>query len=130
MTDSALKELISSSLTLAGALPHLDLLHYLLTEAGGKHTAHCLDLDLATVGKSQKDAASKLDDLVKAHIELALATGQLTNLSTRAPQAYWKQFAEGKRIVLKPTTLHIQIPESVQVVPVPESELQILAHAA
>ena len=128
MTDSAVKELLSVPGMVS--LPHLDLLHYLLSESDGKHVAHCLDLDLVAVGKCQKEAAEKLDNLVKAHIELALATGQLANLQTRAPQVYWNQFVDGKRIKLDPTKILIQIPEAIQVVPLQESELRILAHAA
>lgn len=113
-------------------LPHLRLLHYLLSESRGKHVAHCLDLDLVSLGKSQNEAAKKLDSLVKAHIELALATKQLENLETRAPQTYWNQFADGKPVKLHPMKIRIHIPEDILVVPLPrsESELRILAHAA
>jgi len=128
MTDSAVKELLSVPEIVS--LPHFDILHYLLSESDGKHVAHCLDLDLVAVGSSQKAAADKLDTLVKAHIELSLATGQLANLQTRAPQSYWNQFLDGRRIELEPTKILIQIPESIQVVPLRESELRILAHAA
>jgi hypothetical protein len=125
MTDAALKELLAIP-----ALPHLDLLHYLLSESEGKHVAHCLDLDLVAAGEDRKAAAAKLDRLVKAHIELALASGQLANLSTKAPNKFWDQFAVGKPVKLDPATLRIRIPESVQIVPVSGSELKILAHAA
>ena len=72
--NAALKDLLPP---LSGTLnlPHFDLLHYLLSQSDGKHVAHCLDLDLVTVASTQTDAAIKLDKLVKAHIELALATG-------------------------------------------------------
>ncbi|HXT87353.1 MAG TPA: hypothetical protein VN745_10045 [Verrucomicrobiae bacterium] len=128
MTDSALKELLS--VPALGALPHLELLHYLLSKDGGKHVAHCLDLDLVATGSSRDDAGVKLDALVKTHIELSLATGQIGNLQTRAPQPYWIRFHNGKRVTLHPATIHIQIPDSVQIVPLPESKLRILAHAA
>lgn len=128
MTDSALKELLS--VPALGALPHLELLHYLLSKEGAKHVAHCLDLDLVATGHSRDDAANKLDALVKTHIELSLATGQLGNLHTRAPQPYWIRFHNGKRIILHPASIHIQIPDAVQIVPLPESKLRILAHAA
>ncbi len=128
MTDSALKELLS--IPALGALPHLELLHYLLSKEDGKHVAHCLDLDLAATGHSRDDAACKLDALVKTHIELSLATGQLGNLQTRAPQPYWTRFHSGRRVTLHPASIHIQIPSSVQIVPLAESKLRILAHAA
>ena len=128
MTDTALKELLA--IPELAALPHLGLLHYLLSKSEGKHVAHCLDLDLVAVAEDRKKAVARLDILVKAHIELALATGHLINLATKAPQNFWKQFAEGEPVKLDPSTIQIQIPESVQIVPVESSELIILAHAA
>jgi hypothetical protein len=128
MTNQTVKDLLSAPELLS--LPHLGLLHYLLSESDGEHVAHCLDLDLVAVGDNSQKAAEKLDTLVKAHIELALATGQYANLVTRAPQSFWNQFADGKPIKLEPSRLHIRIPESVQIVPVADSELRILAHAA
>jgi hypothetical protein len=126
MTDIAIKDLLSEVVS----LPHLSLLHYLLSESEGKHIAHCLDLDLVATGRTCEEAAVNLDSLVKAHIELALATRQYANLATKAPQSFWDQFADGKPIELEPRTLHIQIPESVQIVPVSEGKLRILARAA
>jgi hypothetical protein len=126
MTDIAIKELLSELVS----LPHLDILHYLLTESEGKHVAHCLDIDLVATGDTREKAALKLDSLVKAHIELTLATRQFENIATRAPRIYWDQYTEGKPIELDPRTLHIQIPESVQIVPVSESKLRVLARAA
>jgi hypothetical protein len=125
MTDIAIKELLS-----VVSLPHLDLLHYLLSETKGKHIAHCLDLDLVATADNRKNAAKKLDRLVKATIELALATQQFANLVTRAPQNFWNEFAAGNTIELEPKTLQIKIPESVQIVPVSDSILPILARAA
>jgi hypothetical protein len=126
MTDIAIKQLLSELVS----LPHLDPLHYLLTESEGKHIAHCLDIDLIATGDTREKAAVKLDSLVKAHIELTLATRQYENIATRAPQIYWDQYTEGNPVELEPRTLRIQIPESVQIVPVPESKLRVLARAA
>jgi hypothetical protein len=126
MTDIAIKELLSDLIS----LPHLDLLHYLLTESEGTHIAHCLDIDLIATGDSCEKAATKLDSLVKAHIELTLATQQFANIATKAPQSFWNQFADGTPVELEPRTLRIQIPESVQIVPVSEGKLRILARAA
>lgn len=125
MTETAIKELLS-----VVSLPHLDLLHYLLSESNDKHIAHCLDLDLVATADTRKDAAQKLDRLVKATIEIALATQQFANLATRAPQNFWIEFADGKTIELEPKALQIKIPESVQIVPVSDSTLPILARAA
>jgi hypothetical protein len=127
MTDSAIKEV---QLLPVVSLPHLGLLHYLLSESDGQHVAHCLDLDLVATAKTRTAAAEKLDRLVKATIELALATQQIANLATRAPQTFWNEFTNGNAIELEPRTLQIKIPESVQIVPVSDSTLQILARAA
>jgi hypothetical protein len=112
------------------SLPHIGLLHYFLSESDGKTIAHCLDLDLVALGRDHDEAAAKLYSLVKAHIELSLATLQVENLATRAPQSYWDQFANGKRIDLELKTVHIEIPEEVQGVPMLGSELRIVAHSA
>lgn len=111
-------------------LPWLRIVHYLLSGSDHRHVAHCLDLDIVATGQSQEIAVNKLDDLVKAQIEVALATGQLENLSTKAPSSYWKQFIDGEPIVVQRKTIHIRIPEAVQVVPVENSEVGILAHRA
>jgi hypothetical protein len=86
MTDSAIQELLSAPELVS--LPHLGLLHYLLSQSGSKHVAHCLDLDLVAGADSREKAASKLDGLVKAHIELALATGQLRTLPRRPHKSF------------------------------------------
>jgi hypothetical protein len=124
--DNATQELSVS------ALPQLWAVHYLISEANGKHVAHCLDLDLVAVGATRQESALRLDNLVKAQIELSMATGRLLNLETKAPLSYWKQYFAGTPIELEPKTLRIKIPSSVQVVPLDpaESELGILARAA
>ena len=117
MSNSAIKELLSvPELTY---VTHLGLLHYFLSQSSGKHVAHCLDLDLVATGASRDAAAAKLDNLVKAHIELALSTGQFANLATKAPQSFWNSFADGEPFKLTPAVLHIQIPQAVQIVPIP-----------
>jgi hypothetical protein len=50
--------------------------------------------------------------------------------ATQAPRIYWDQYSEGKPIELDPGKLHLQIPESAQIVPVSESKLRVLARAA
>jgi hypothetical protein len=125
MTEIATKELLS-----VVSLPHLDLLHYLLSESNGVHIAHCLDIDLVATADTREKSAQKLDRLVKATIELSLATQQFANLLTKAPQNFWLEFADGKTIELEPKMLQIRIPESVQIVPVSDSTLPILARAA
>lgn len=96
----------ASTKNLVPPLPQLPVLHYLLSSSNGKHVAHCLDLDLVCMGNSREESARKLDDLVKAQIELTLATGQLVNLTTRAPLNFWRQFIDGSPFDSGPA-LHI-----------------------
>jgi len=123
MDSTTLKDILPT-------LPWLRVVHYLLSGADHRYVAHCLDLDIVATGASQDIAVEKLDDLVKAHIEVALATGRLENLSTKAPSSCWRQFIDGERIEVPRKTLHIRIPEAVQVVPLENSEVGILAHRA
>ncbi len=108
-------------------VPQLTVVHYLLSERSGEHVAHCLDLDLLSVGESREVAVKKLDNLVKSHIEFALGSGRLVNLATKAPQRYWNEFMDGEQVELDPKTIRIEIPSTVQVVPLSESEVGILA---
>lgn len=124
MSDIAIKELELVS------LPHLEMLHYLLSHSDGKHVAHCLDLDIVATAETRDGAAQKLDRLVRATIELALGTREYASLVTKAPQSFWNEFTIGKTIELEPKTLRIEIPKSVQIVPLPASKLPILARAA
>ncbi len=106
-------------------LPQLPVLHYLLSSSDGKFVAHCLDLDLVCVGDSRERAAQKLDGLVKAQIELTLATGHLVNLTTKAPLHFWRQFIDGAPFNLEPQTIRIKIPENNEVAPHDPHENQV-----
>jgi hypothetical protein len=126
MSDATLKSIRPS-------LPQLPVVHYLISTSEGKHVAHCLDLDLVCTDGDWHVAVRKLDDLVKAQIELSLQTGQLANLATKAPMSCWKQFYDGTHIELEPNTIHIRIPDAAQVVMLesPEGEVgRLLARAA
>lgn len=116
MNSSTIKGISPPLNVLAAARP-LRVVHYLISEADGNSVAHCLDLDLLSVGNNLNEASRKLDDLVRAHIEVSLATGQITNnLATEAPLSYWKQYYEAKPIESEPRTIHIKIPQTVQLV--------------
>jgi hypothetical protein len=73
-----------------------------------------------------------LDDLVKAQIELSMATYRLSNLETKAPLPFWRKYFAGTAVDIDPGVIHIKIPEAAQVVPLAsaESELGILARVA
>ena len=116
--DASTKELVPP-------LPQLPVLHYLLSTSDGKHVAHCLDLDLISVGNTREEAARKLDDLAKAQIELTLATGQLVNLTTRAPLSFWRQFIDGAPFDPEPGTIRIKIPANIAPAPADSTENQV-----
>jgi hypothetical protein len=80
---------------------------------------------MIAVGKNREEAGRKLDDLVQAQIELTLATRQLVNLTTRAPQSYWMQFINGRPIDLEPQALRIKNSEKDQFVASDPSEYQV-----
>lgn len=122
MNNTSLKEIVPS-------LPWLRAVHYLLTQNDQKHVAHCMDLDLISSGATRSEAAGKLDDLVKAQIELSLATGKLVNLTTKAPMSFWREYFAGKPIDLDPKSIYISVPDIVPI-ETTESEIGILARAA
>lgn len=122
MDNSSLKEILPT-------LPWLRVVHYLLNVADGKHVAHCLDLDLVSVGATRDDAVRKLDDLVKTQIELSLGTGRLVNLTTKAPVSFWRQYFDCKPVELEPRSIHITIPDMLPIDSA-DSEIGILARAA
>ncbi len=97
-------------------LEGLRVVHYLLYERDGQHVAHCLDLDVVSVGASIEEAGKKLDFLVKSHIEFALKEGREDALRVQAPTDFWRQFFDGRNIELEPRTIHITVPRSGQVV--------------
>ncbi len=123
MEEATIKDILA-------ACPWLRVVHYLISEANGRHLAHCLDLDVVATDGSQSLAVDKLDDLVKAHIEFALASGQFDNLETKAPNSYWRQFINGEPIKIHSRTIQIRIPEGLAPVPIEASEVGILAHRA
>src|SRR5260370_30899755 len=113
--DSKVTKGISPTLSVPAATRPLRVVHYLISETDDRYKAHCLDLDLLSFGKDLNEASRKLDDLVKAHIEVSLATGQITdNLATEAPLKYWKDYYEAKPVATAPRTIHVKIPQTCQ----------------
>ena len=123
--DRATKD-ISPALNVPAATRPLRVVHYLISEADGKWKAHCLDLDLQSFGKDWNEASRKLDDLVKAHIEVSLATGQVTdNLASEAPLTYWKDYYKAKPIEMEPRTIHVRIPQAFQLTALDSEDSQV-----
>jgi len=113
-------------MSLKASPPQLRILHYLFSDSHGKTIAHCLDLDLVVTGASLEEADTRLDGLVRSHVEMSLQTGNLANLATPAPSSYWKKFAEGIPLDFGSNTLELSVPEIVPLANT-QSHLEILA---
>ena len=74
---------------------HLDVL--LAPEDGG-WLAHCLQLDLAEWGATLAEAQQNLLDVIRAHVETAVADDDLAHLFSPAPEDVWKRFFRGNLI--------------------------------
>ncbi len=65
-------------------------LHILIIEDKGKKCflAHCLDMDIAAQGRSEKEALSELKELIQTQIEYCLENDMLDSLFRTAPKEY------------------------------------------
>jgi predicted RNase H-like HicB family nuclease len=67
-------------------------LDVLLYREDGAWQAHCLQLDLVEVGATAEEAEQALVDVIRAHIEYALADNDMEHLFSPAPPEVWRQF--------------------------------------
>ncbi len=67
-------------------------LDVLLYREDGQCLAHCLQLDLVEAGATPEEAEAALVDVIRAHIESALADDDMEHLFHPAPPEYWRQF--------------------------------------
>ncbi|MCL5105538.1 MAG: HigA family addiction module antitoxin [Armatimonadetes bacterium] len=65
---------------------HLDIL---VEESDGGYAAHCLQLDLVSVGSTEESAVSALMDLIRAQLDFAVEHGNIENILKPAPQELW-----------------------------------------
>lgn len=72
----------------------LQLAVLLAPDAGG-WLAHCLQLDLAEWGETLAAAQMSLLDVVRAHVEAAIADDDLAHHFHPGPAEVWKQFFQG-----------------------------------
>jgi hypothetical protein len=92
--------------------PQLFALHYLFTKKQGKVAAHCLDLDLVAVGKTEEIAEYRLNMIVRAKFALAFRSNNpAANLLFAAPPEFWAQLRQAKP--LPTATLKIETPPMV-----------------
>src|ERR1022692_2559334 len=88
--------------------PLLTALHYLFSHESGKVVAHCLELDIATHGRSIEEAEESLNMLVLYQISTCYVAGNLSQLKFKAPFEYW-QALEGARD-MGTTHLEVEVP--------------------
>ena len=115
-----------------GMLQKINLLHYFFTvNKRGKFIAHCLNFDLVASADSCEEAESRLDLLVKFHIERYLKTIGMTSLGNRAPKEFWDKYTYSLRNggALRSSTLRVEIPDIVPM-PVPYGELEVVSAKA
>lgn len=69
-------------------------LHILVVEDKEKKVflAHCLDMDIAAQGKTEKEAIGELQDLIQTQIEHCLQNDMLDSLFRPAPKEYWDTY--------------------------------------
>lgn len=69
-------------------------LHILMVEDKNKHIflAHCLDMDIVSQGKTQKEAISELIDLIQTQMEYCLENNMLDTIFRPAPKEYWDMY--------------------------------------
>src|SRR3990170_4959529 len=75
-------------------------LHILIIEDKGKKVflAHCLDMDIVSQGKTQKEAISELIGLIKTQMEYCLENDMLDTLFRPAPKEYWDMYHRSQAI--------------------------------
>ncbi len=100
-------------------------IHYLVQDKGDYGVAHCLDLDLVTTANEGiEEAIRRLDILIRCHCQMPFGGPG----SQRAPDEYWKRFAEG--IHYEDRTLDLTSP-SVEIIDPPDwKHLQVEAKQA
>ena len=54
--------------------------------------AHCLELDIVTTSKDEKEVISDILDLVKAQVNYAFSNDNLVHLFHPAPPEVWEEF--------------------------------------
>ncbi|HLD69820.1 MAG TPA: hypothetical protein VJA17_03555 [Candidatus Omnitrophota bacterium] len=74
-------------------------LHILIVEDKKENVfiAHCLDMDIAAQGKSEKEAVEELKFLIKTQLEYCLENDMLDTAFHSAPKEYWDQFYSGSQ---------------------------------
>lgn len=64
-------------------------LHCLIVKEGKWIIAHCLDMDIAAQGKTEKEALKNLVELIQVQIEYAIKNDIIDTIFRPAPKEYW-----------------------------------------
>ena len=90
-------------------------LHYLVHEVEGDKVAHCLDLDVVGVGKTNEEAIDALNTGVIGIILFMIRTDSFSAIPNKAPQSYWEMYEEASRFGVTKSTLEIPDGKSMTV---------------
>lgn len=112
-----------------GGFPKFNILHYLYSmNRGGRWVAHCLDFDIVATAKDLEESESRLDTLVKRHLERFLRTNGACALDGSAPEVFWTRWTEclhGKGTVMPSRILEIEVPSPIHM-PNPIGEVKVV----
>src|SRR6185437_1432901 len=89
----------------------LTALHYLFSHEGNRVVAHCLDLDIATSEENIEAAEESLNALVRYQIASCTNTGNLSQLTFKAPLECWQALRGAK--LLDTVLLEVEVPPVV-----------------
>jgi len=73
----------------------------LLSKDEGDFVAHALEMDLVSYGKTEKEALSELDNLIRNQISFAIEKGDDSLILFNAPQEYFKEWEKAHGNVLR-----------------------------
>ena len=106
----------------------LNRLHYLFTKSDGKFVAHCLDLDLASSGKTIQEAMERLNACVEQQIVSCYQEKNYSQLFSQAPDLYWEDFDKAKEMPPSVLQINIKAPatakRAIQFIPPERLELE------
>ena len=77
------------------------IFNVLIKEADNQYLAHCLELDIVTVSKTESRVKRDIIDLIKTQVEYAFSNDNLDYLYHPAPPELWQEFYECKKQIEK-----------------------------
>jgi len=77
--------------------PHHLVFRVVFYQHGSEWYGHCLDCDVVSSGKTEKDAANAVAEALEALIEESFRSGDLSPLFAPAPLEFWDMYAKSAR---------------------------------